>query len=648
MKFFKLMKITLASMVFLSFTALHVEAKSKVLVGTMENADKEVTINFKDLTIDDFVKLVSNVLDKNILLQAPIPGKVEFISIKPVYKKDLPTILQSVLGSKGFSIIDRGTFLEVVRSKDAVKYNLPIVKSSGDNYIQMVTKIVPIQGVHVDLVIAKIKHLASASASITTIKESNSILITDFPKNIATLEKVIKNIENNEQKRTVFYKLKYAEVGHIFPALSAILKSRFDQRVETEKVTLAVDKLGNVLIVTGSPKNIRTTKQIIDQFDKEDARPIKDTAVISLKNTEVKDVLPIVAKLAQGKHRSNPATVPVVLAEPKSNAIVVSGLKEDIDEIRSIVEDLDKEQRQVYVKARIIEVSEDITRRLGVKYGLEAGRANSSGLYTVAMNMGGPTVALSSALSGSIKIPTLQSGLALGAALDFLTTNGAANVVSEPSILCLNNQESKIYVGQTQSVVTSSKTKDNTADLSTNTYSREDIGLTLKVKPRISNDGKVTLQAETKIEDVLPSSSPGLPTTTKREVTTRAIVKNGESVIVGGLIKDKTSNSVSKLPLLGDIPLVGEVFKHRTKTGDNINLVIVLTPYIVETSEDLSDLRRQLIELDNLQVQYSQHFMQELEKNGKKSIKKQKNDTDKPKSTYRTNPLLEFYGKDLK
>lgn len=645
MKFFKSIAICMA---IVGMFALHVEAKSKVLVG---EGNKEVTINFKDLQINDFVKLVSNILDKNILLQSSIPGKVEFISTKPVYKKDLPTILQSILGSKGYSLVDRGTFLEIVRSKDAAKYNLPLVKSVGDSYIQMVTTIIPVHGVNVDLVVSKIKHLASASAAITTIKENNSIIITDFPKNIKTLEKVIKKIEAKDQARTAFYKLKYAEVTYIYPALSAIVKSRFDQRVETDKVTLAVDKIGNTVIAVGSPQNLRVVKQIINQFDIQGARPIKETAVIPLKNTEVKDVLPIVAKLAQDKQRSNPATVPSVVAEPKSNALVVSGLKEDIDEIRVIVDDLDKEQRQVYVKARIIEVSEDSSRKLGIQYGLEAGKANSSGFYSMAMNMGGPTIGLSSALLGKINMPELKSGLALGAALDFLTTNGAANIVSEPSILCLDNQESKIYVGQTQSIVTSAKTKDNVNDYSTNTYSREDIGLTLKVKPRISNDGKVTLQAETIIEDALPSSIPGMPTTTKREVTTKAIVKNGESVIVGGLIRDKASNTESKVPLLGDIPLVGEVFKHRVRSGDNVNIVIILTPYIVDTSEDLSTLRRKLVELDNLQDVYSQEFLKELQRKTKKKqdeLKEAEAEEEPTINKQKSNPLLDFYRKDLK
>ncbi len=625
MKFSKSILIGLGAFVLLS---LQVDAKDKVVVSDLQ---KEVTINFKDLEINDFIKLVSNILNKNILLQAPIPGKVDFVSTTPVYRKDLPAILQSVLGSKGYSLVDRGSFLEVVRSKDAAKFNLPLVKKVGDSYIQMVTKIIPVSNVNVDFMASKIRHLGSASASIVTIKDSNSILITDFPKNIQTIENIIRQIEEGDQKKTAFFKLKNTEVGYIYPSLLSIVKSRFDSRVETERVSISADKASNTIIAVGTNKNLISLSNIINKFDNVDAQPLKSTEVIPLKNTESKDVLKVVTQILKAKKKTSPANQTVVVAEPNTNSIVVSGVQEDIDDVRQMLYELDKEQRQVFVKARIIEVSQDMSEKIGAKYGLQAGKANSNGLYTLAMGMGGPSLAFVPSALG-IEMPELKSGLALGASIDFLTTNGAAKVVSEPSILCLNNKESKIYVGQTQSIVTSAKTKDNKADYSTNTYSREDIGLTLKIKPRISNDGKVTLEADTTIEDVVNASSEqaGMPTTTKRQVTTRAIVKNGESVIVGGLIRDKSSTAKSKVPLLGDIPVVGEVFKHNYDTGDNINIVIVLTPYIIETSENLTTLRKRLVELDNLQTTFSKEFEERL-KNRRLQRKRSISKTREPK-----------------
>ncbi len=587
--------------------------KDKVLIR------EEVTINFKDLEINDFVKLVSNVLNKNILLQSPIPGKVDFVSTTPVYKNDLPAILQSVLGAKGYSLVDRGSFLEIVHSKNAAKYNLPLVKNLNGDYLQMVTKIVQIKNVNADFIASKIKHLLSSSSSLVTVRDNNSILITDFPENIKTIENIIKKLESSNGVHAYFYKLKNAQVSYIYPSLLSIVKSRFNSKVETQKVSISSDKASNSIIAVASEKNSIILGNIIAKFDVKGALPIKKTVVISLKNTEVKDVLNVVTKILASKRQTNPTSIPTVVSEPNTNSIIITGIKEDIEEVQSIIKELDKEQLQVYVKARIIEVSKEASEKLGAKYGLTAGKANSSGLYTLALGMGGNSISIDPKQFG-IKIPELQSGLALGAAIDFLTTHGAANTVAEPSVLCINNKESKIYVGQTESVITSATTKDKTTDLSRNTYNREDIGLTLKIKPRISNDGKVSLEAETKIEDVVPNSRAGMPTTTKREVTTKAIVKNGESVIVGGLIKDKSGTSISRIPILGHIPLLGNLFTHRSDSGDNLNLVIVLTPYIIEQSENLTSLRKKLAELDVLQEKYNKKFMAYLRQKNKRAV----------------------------
>jgi general secretion pathway protein D len=270
------------------------------------------------------------------------------------------------------------------------------------------------------------------------------------------------------------------------------------------------------------------------------------------------------------------------------------------------------EKPQVYVKARIVEISENDSKKIGVKYGLEGGKANSSGLYTFLMNTGGSSVALSSSLSGVINVGELQEGLALGAMIDFLAGEGAATILSDPSLLCVNNKESSIYVGQTQSVLTSTTQGTSTTELARSSYTRQDIGLTLKIKPRLSSGDLVTLTVQVTSEDVIAGGGTGLPTTTKRDVKTSAIVKSGDSVIIGGLIKSKSSEAVSKLPLLGDIPLLGELFRDTETTNDKVNLVIMLTPYVVEKSGDLQKLREKLSELDAVQSRYKTSLIEQI------------------------------------
>jgi general secretion pathway protein D len=279
-----------------------------------------------------------------------------------------------------------------------------------------------------------------------------------------------------------------------------------------------------------------------------------------------------------------------------------------------LIAQLDIERKQVYVKARIVEISESKAKNLGVKYGINAFNVNEGGLYTLASTLNGGSALAFSGLSS----PTnLTQGFGLGVGLSFLSSNGVSNTLSEPSILCVNNQESSIYVGQTESILSSSATGTTTTALTQNSYTREDIGLTLKIKPRISNDNKVILTVDTTLEDVVAGSGGGLPTTTKREVKTIAVVKDGEAVIVGGLIKDKVTESESKVPLLGDIPLLGSLFKDTTYTTDKVNLVIILTPYIVEKSSDLEKLRENLQQMSKLEQEVVQKMIDDgLEKEG--------------------------------
>ncbi|MDR2099769.1 MAG: type II secretion system secretin GspD [Campylobacteraceae bacterium] len=605
---------------------------------SVNDADSTVDINFRDLEITDFVRLVSNVLNKNILLQETISGKVEFVSTKPVTKQEVLFILQSTLASKGFTMVDHGSYMEVVRSNMVAQYNLPVVgKSQG--YAQMVTHAVRIKGLNVDEVISKVRHLASISAKFVSSKENNMIVITDFPKNIETIKKVITLMEQNVASEVAFIKMYNADIEQIFPVLQSIAKSVFNEKIEREKVSLYENKADNGVIAVGSLENIERLKDIIANMDKGQESFQMVTRVIQLNNTEAKNIHKILSEiLSSNALTASPSGIiggnktmaftqnptakaaninkPLLSLDEASNSIVVLAAQKDYEIIKGIISELDKEQKQVYVKAKIVEISETASQRIGVQYGLEGGRATSDGLYTFAMNMGGSALALSPVLSSAISIEDIKSGLALGASIDFLKTNGAANIISEPSLLCVNNIESKIYVGQTQSIITSATNSDSTTDLTRNTYTREDIGLTLKVKPRIANDGKVSLQIEATIEDVLDGSggSGGMPTTTKREVVATAIVRHGESADIGGLMRNKATKNSNKVPLLGDIPIVGTFFTHSSDINDQVNIVLILTPYIVNSSSELSQLKAHLAEIDQVQDAFSKQLQEELQK----------------------------------
>jgi len=294
------------------------------------------------------------------------------------------------------------------------------------------------------------------------------------------------------------------------------------------------------------------------------------------------------------------------------------GHPNELNHLKKLITKLDTDRQQVYVKARIIEISEKATSNMGIKYGVEGLLNSGENTLTFAGNLGGPSFALNNMSSSAVALSKVRDGLILGASINLLKQNYALDLVSEPSLLCINNKESSIYVGESRSILTGTTVGTTT----TTNYKREDIGLTLKVKPRISNGNKVTLEISSIMEDITETDTIGQPNTNKKEVQTTAIVTNGESVILGGLIKHKNESTVTKVPFFGDLPLFGSLFRNKSELKDKINLVIIITPYIIPRSEDLTYIRNQLSELKLLEDKYTKETIIRLQ-NAKQKIGKE-------------------------
>ena len=425
-------------------------------------------------------------------------------------------------------------------------------------------------------------------------------------------------------------------------------KKLFPQTIESEKVDIFKDEATNSVILVGKVENTRRMIKYIKQLDIKGDDQTQKMYVIRLKNSNVEEMEKILSKLVSQmnnmstkipKKGGNPATKAMVVSDIERNALIVLATGEQIRNIRKTILQIDIPKVQVYVKARIVEVDKKLAQQVGLKYGMNGGTITSSGLFTMAANLGSSALQMSPALLGFLNTnntstytdqngnviqennPAFKFGdtdkvFALGAALDLLEQNGAANILSEPSILCTNNKESEIYVGQTRSILTQAQQSTTGVSNVVNNYSREDIGLTLKVKPRLSSNNKVTLEIVTKIEDVLENESPSAdrPTTTKREVKTNAIVNDGETIILGGLIKNSGGKGTQKVPFLGDIPVLGEMFfTHTSDLSRETNVVIYLTPYIVRRSDDLQKLKRMLAELEEVQGRYNEYVRSVLD-----------------------------------
>lgn len=371
--------------------------------------------------------------------------------------------------------------------------------------------------------------------------------------------------------------------------------------------TITKDELFEVLKVSLESKGFGFYKsgnlyKIVDKSS--DKFKIRKT--INLQNIESKDISDFLVN-------SYDKSLVSLDINKNTNAVVLYGLENEVNEIEEFIKSIDLNKEQVYVEAKIVEISHARIKNIGLKYGLKSAMTSGNALYTLSSELG--------IKGGSVTIPTgfdlnypshlVKSSLNLWATLSLLENNGALEIISEPSILALNNQESSIYVGKRQSVQTSTTLDKNGNPIPH--IERTDIGLKLKVKPRITNDLKVMLDIIVEQEEVNSSENSLAPVSDKKEIITSAIVESGENVILGGYIQNKTYKVDDKIPLLGDIPAIGELFKHKSDNTDKKSLVLILTPYIVPKGKNLTILQDNLSKLKLLEKNYSNNIVDKLE-----------------------------------
>ncbi len=638
------MKLTKLLLGLLLVLTLGLQAENNSSVEQVSDEER-VDVNFRDLSVKDFIEMVGKITQKNILINGDLKGKVNFVSTTPIKKSSLIPLANSILASKGMTLVDQGDFYQVVKANEAAGEGLSVDSSVGDGDT-MKTVMFPLKNVNASVIRAKIKPLLHKSAKVISFKDNNMLSVTATPKTLIAIEKVINAIEKKGDKDSAFIHLKYASIKDVYSNAVSMSKKLFPKTIQSEQVDVFKDDATNTIILVGKRDNMKKMYNYIKRLDIRGESTTQQMYVIPLKNSNVEDMQKILSQLvsqmnsmtvAKPGKDGKPPKKAMVVSDLERNALVVLADGDQIKNIRKTIAQLDVPKPQVYVKARIVEINTDLASQVGVKWGFEGGKITSQGLFTLAANAGASSIMVSPALQGFLNTESSQYDqngnivttenrpfsfssnisemFAIGAKLDLMQQNGAAHVLSEPSVLCINNKLAEIYVGRTQSILTSAQQSTVGQVNILNNYSREDIGITLKVKPRLSSNNKVSLEVETTIEDVLQRATveQDQPTTTKRKVVTNAIVNNGETIILGGLIKNAGGKSVTSVPILGDIPVIGALFRSKGNIVQKINVVIYLTPYIVRKSGDLKHLRTVLSELEDVQTRYNTFIRKALE-----------------------------------
>ncbi|MRJ07254.1 MAG: type II and III secretion system protein:NolW, partial [Epsilonproteobacteria bacterium] len=326
----------------------------------------EVNLNFQNMEIGDFIKMVARITGKNILVTYPIRGKVNFISVKPVKESEVYDILLSVLKSKGYTIVKDGDVLKVVRSREALKEAPPL--SSRSSTLGMQTTIIPLKNIPASDAYGMVNYLVSRYGKIVLNVPKNLLVVTDYPKNIRLIREIISKVDNRRKHSMEFITLKYGDAGKIYKKITDIANGLFNKKIYHYKIVS--DENTNSIIIVGDAKVVAKLGRVVRRLDKKPKSPSQLTKIITLKNSDAGQVAKVLNSIIKVKFKKNP---PSVTASKETNSLILVGSLKQIEMIKTIIEALDIPKQQVYVKAKILEISNSKASQIGAQYGIYAG-----------------------------------------------------------------------------------------------------------------------------------------------------------------------------------------------------------------------------------------------------------------------------------
>ncbi len=578
------------------------------------SADSDpMTLNLKDADIRAFIESMAELTGRNFVIDPRVQGKVTVISAMPTDPKTLYEVFISILKVHGFTAVDSGDVVKII--PDVVAKTQGGDSGPGGSFLgeEPVTRVIELKHVTAAELVPVLQPLLPPEAHIAAHNASNAIVISDARANVARLAQIISRIDRKVERDVEVIRLNQASAGEVAKILNATRPQTPDPTTGAVPIGVVADERTNSLIIGGDRETRLQLRTLISHLD----TPINvqsNVEVIYLRNAVAKDLLDTLkevgkkldarspqdaaAAAAQGAATAAPAgggPEVQIYADEATNALILQGSPERIREMRSIIQSLDIRRAQVHVEGVIAEVSAGKAAELGVQW-----RTNNPDEGF----LGGiifPGTSAGNIQSITPPTFTLGTGLSLGflegatvrALVRALAADSATNVLATPSLVTMDNEEAEITVGQNVPFITGQFTTTGAGEGVTNpfqTVERKDIGVLLKVKPQINEGDTVKLTLEQEVSSISPDTSGVDIITNKRAIKTNVLVEDGQMIVIGGLIQDDVRQSTQKVPLLGDIPVIGNAFRNRRSDVTKTNLMVFLQPTIVRDNLTANNL----------------------------------------------------------
>ena len=560
------------------------------------------TINLKDADIRAFVDQISQLTGQTFIVDPRVKGQVSVVSSTTLSLDEVYQLFLSVMATHGYSVLTQGDVARIVPNAEA-KSEAGGGPSGGD---LLETRVIQVQHTSAAELIPLIRPLIPQYGHLAAVPSANALIISDRSANIARIQDLVRQLDRAQNDDYQVVDLQFGWATDIAEVLRNTLAR--GEAKDTAGAQIIADSRTNRLIFTGPAQARQKLASLAKTLDTPSTRSA-NTRVIRLRHSDAKalaetlgDLSERLAAPAEGEVQGGRQQDILIRADESLNALVMLAEHEVIGTLESIVRQLDVPRAQVMVEAAIVEVSGDITDALGVQWAVDA-RGSTGGAGGV--SFGNTGISIGSVLNAIAddEIPSdLPDGAVIGvgtrsfgALITALSANSKSNLLSTPSLLTLDNQEAEILVGQNVPFQTGTYTTDASgANNPFTTIEREDIGVTLKVVPHINEGATLRLEIEQEISSIAPSASLSAQAvdlvTNKRSIKSTILAEDGQVIVLGGLIQDDVTRTDSKVPLLGDIPFLGALFRSTQESHVKRNLMVFLRPTVIRDRAGIAAL----------------------------------------------------------
>ena len=603
--------------------------------------NEPITLNFVNADIEAVARTMATVTGLGVVVDPRVKGTISLVTEKPVSRAAAMNQFLATLRLQGYTMVETGGIYKVLPEADAKLQSASVGVSTGGAAAragsnQIITQIIKLNHENANNLVPILRPLISPNNTINVNASNNSLIITDYADNLQRLGRIIAAMDVAPGTDVEIIPLKHAIASDLAPLVLRLIDSggaaATGQADASYKTTLVAEPRGNTLILrAANPARVNLVKSLIEKLDQPaNAQSANGAAgniyVVYLKNADATKLAATLRAAMAGEARATVATAATatpgaagaatapasqattggqIQADASTNSLIITAAEPQYRQLRAVIDKLDSRRAQVFVESLIAEVSADRAAEFGIQWQGALGNSGSRNIGLLGTNFGssiGNIINLStSAASGT---PAVAKGINLGVAHQtngvyvlgflarFLEETGSGNVLSTPNLLTLDNEEAKIVIGQNVPFVTGQFTNTGSSSNTVNpfqTIERKDVGLTLKVKPQISENGTVKMAIYQEISSVQASTANASngPTTNKRTIESNVLVEDGAIVVLGGLLQDEYTGNQEKVPGLGDVPFFGNLFKSETRTRKKTNLMVFLRPVVVRDATSL-------------------------------------------------------------